>query len=166
MAEEKLSNYGYGFQSKLIVSLMTDKEFLKQIYDLLEPEYFDKEFLRWMLSDGAGAALLQNKPGKGLNLKIDWIDICSFASTKEACMYAGCEKLEDGSIKGWAEYPPSEWLDQSLFSLKQDVKLLGENIIKLKTNDFTTGIYFYKIHLDNSSLYGKFIIVKLSNISN
>ena len=43
MAEEKLSNYGYGFQSKLIVSLMTDKEFLKQIYDLLEPEYFDSE---------------------------------------------------------------------------------------------------------------------------
>ena len=37
---------------------------------------------------------------------------------------------------------------------------IGENIIKLKTNDFTTGIYFYKIHLDNSSLYGKFIISK------
>ena len=89
---------------------------------------FDKEFLRWMLSDGAGAALLQNKPCKGLNLKIEWIDVCSYASSAETCMYAGSEKLEDGTLKGWIEFPPTDLVEKSLFSLKQDVKLLGENI--------------------------------------
>ena len=54
---------------------------------------FEKEFLRWMLSDGAFALLLQGKPAKsGLSLRVDWIDITSFANTKETCMYAGAEK--------------------------------------------------------------------------
>ena len=60
---------------------------------------FDKEFLRWMLSDGAGAALIQNIPAGNINLKIEWIDISSFAGKMETFMYAGSEKLIDGSIK-------------------------------------------------------------------
>ena len=36
---------------------------------------FEKDFLRWMLSDGAGAFLLQDKPREGAtNLRIDWIE--------------------------------------------------------------------------------------------
>jgi 3-oxoacyl-[acyl-carrier-protein] synthase-3 len=35
---------------------------------------FEKEFLRWMLSDGAGAVLLENKPAGNLPLRIEWID--------------------------------------------------------------------------------------------
>ncbi|MDQ3048911.1 MAG: hypothetical protein M3R27_15280, partial [Bacteroidota bacterium] len=51
---------------------------------------FEKEFLRWMLSDGASATLLSNKPNPdGLSLKIEWIEICSFANEVEACMYVG-----------------------------------------------------------------------------
>jgi 3-oxoacyl-[acyl-carrier-protein] synthase-3 len=92
---------------------------------------FEKEFLRWMLSDGAAAALLQNKPSPGLNLKIEWIDIVSFANKMETCMYAGAEKLDDGSISGWHDYTPQQWLDKSMFSLQQDVKLLGCNIVEL-----------------------------------
>lgn len=89
---------------------------------------FEKDFLRWMLSDGAGAFLLENKPNaNGLSLKIEWIEITSFANEMEVCMYAGGEK-ENGRLKGWAEYEASEWLGQSLFSLKQDVKLLDKNI--------------------------------------
>jgi len=58
---------------------------------------FEKEFLRWMLSDGAFALLLQRAPGgQDLSLRVDWIDITSFAGTKETCMYAGAEKLADG----------------------------------------------------------------------
>lgn len=90
---------------------------------------FEKDFLRWMLSDGAGAIALSATPNKeGISLKIDTIFSLSYANELEACMYAGCEKLEDGSIKGWREYTPQEWLDQSIFSVKQDVKLLNENI--------------------------------------
>ena len=93
---------------------------------------FEKEFLRWMLSDGAFALLLQGKPAKsGLSLRVDWIDITSFANTKETCMYAGAEKEADGSLKGWASFPEQEWLSRSLFALKQDTRMLGENIVTL-----------------------------------
>ena len=41
---------------------------------------FDTEFLRWMLSDGAGALLLQDKKNQnGISLRIDWIDLRSHA---------------------------------------------------------------------------------------
>jgi 3-oxoacyl-[acyl-carrier-protein] synthase-3 len=41
---------------------------------------FDKDFLRWMLSDGAGAALLEPKPAaEGLSLRVDWIWQRSYA---------------------------------------------------------------------------------------
>ena len=91
---------------------------------------FEKEFLRWMLSDGAGAALLQNKPNEsGISLRIEWIDLCSFANELETCMYAGCEKTEEGKIVGWKDVKSNDWLEQSIFSMKQDVKVLDENIV-------------------------------------
>lgn len=93
---------------------------------------FEKDFLRWMLSDGAGAALLQNKPAEdGLSFKIEWMDLFSFAGELETCMYAGADKKEDGSLKGWKEYEEHEWLEKSIFSLKQDVKMLDKYIVSV-----------------------------------
>ncbi|MEN8302474.1 MAG: beta-ketoacyl-ACP synthase III [Campylobacterota bacterium] len=90
---------------------------------------FEKDFLRWMLSDGAGAVVLSSNPNDGeISLRIDKIFSRSFANELEACMYSGCEKQEDGSLRGWRNYMPQEWLDKSIFSVKQDVKLLNENI--------------------------------------
>jgi 3-oxoacyl-[acyl-carrier-protein] synthase-3 len=93
---------------------------------------FEKEFLRWMLSDGAAALLLQNKPADNtLSLHVDWIEVTSYANEKETCMYAGGEKRKDGSLDGWTMFPESEWLTKSLFSIKQDTRTLGENIVPL-----------------------------------
>jgi 3-oxoacyl-[acyl-carrier-protein] synthase-3 len=93
---------------------------------------FEKDFLRWMLSDGAFALLLQGKPNEhDLSLRIDWIDLTSFAGSLQTCMYAGAEKLADGHLKGWADYPQQDWLKESLFAIKQDTRLLAENIVKL-----------------------------------
>lgn len=90
---------------------------------------FEKDFLRWMLSDGAGAFLLQGAPRPdGLSLRIDWIDILSQANSMATCMYAGAEKLDDGSLKGWQTCSPAEWNSRSIFSVKQDVRLLNEAI--------------------------------------
>ncbi|MCK0145091.1 beta-ketoacyl-ACP synthase III [Arenibacter sp. F26102] len=89
---------------------------------------FNKEFLRWMLSDGSGAVLLESEP-KGAALKIEWMEGYSYAHEMETCMYAGADKLENGHLKPWSEYPASEWAKTSLFAMKQDVKLLGENIL-------------------------------------
>lgn len=116
--------------------LKADK-YTKEVEDLTPLEKdgyiaFEKDFLRWMLSDGAGAALLQNKPNeKGLSLRVDWIEIISYANQIESCMYAGSEKKEDGSLIGWAEYPPEIWAQNSIFAFKQDTQLLGKNIVKL-----------------------------------
>ena len=90
---------------------------------------FKKDFLRWMLSDGAGAFLLENQPKGDLSLKIEWMEAFSYAHELEACMYAGGDKNEDGSIKPWSDYQPDQWLKESVFSIKQDVKLLDEHIL-------------------------------------
>lgn len=91
---------------------------------------FEKDFLRWMLSDGAGAVLLQDRPNaSGLSLRIDWLDILSFADQMPACMYAGAE-MEDGSLRGWSRYDADERARLSVMAIKQDVKLLNENIVK------------------------------------
>lgn len=91
---------------------------------------FKREFLRWMLSDGAGAFLLENKPRENtISLKIEFIDFYSYAHEIEACMYSGCEKQEDGSLKSWADYSSDEWLKQSIFALKQDTKILDKYIL-------------------------------------
>jgi len=91
---------------------------------------FEKDFLRWMLSDGAGAVLLENKPNnKGVSLKIEWIETISFANELDACMYAGSDKNEDGELIGWREFDPEFWLEKSIFSVKQDVKLLDKYVV-------------------------------------
>lgn len=93
---------------------------------------FEKDFLRWMLSDGAGAFLLQNKKNEdALSLRIEWIEGISYANEIETCMYMAGDKQADGSIKSYLDYSPAEIMDQSILSIKQDVKLLGDNIVKL-----------------------------------
>lgn len=93
---------------------------------------FEKDFLRWMLSDGAYAALVQGHPNKeALSLRVDWVEMTSFANSMETCMYAGAEKDEAGSLQGWASFPEHEWLSKSLFALKQDTRMLGQHIVKL-----------------------------------
>lgn len=91
---------------------------------------FEKDFLRWMLSDGAGAFLLENQPCGTQSLRIDWIELSSAAHELPACMYAGGEKSEDGSLLGWRGFAAAEWGSNSIFSLKQDVRLLNENVIR------------------------------------
>lgn len=91
---------------------------------------FEKDFLRWMLSDGAGAFFLQNTPrAEGLSLRIDWIDIQSQADSMPTCMYAGGEIQADGTLRGWREISAAAWTQRSTFAVKQDVRLLNENIV-------------------------------------
>ncbi len=92
---------------------------------------FEKDFLRWMLSDGAGAVAMSDKPNSDkISLRIDKIFIISYANELETCMYAGGNKSKDGKLKGWREYIPEEWLKYSIFAVKQDVKLLNEKVVE------------------------------------
>lgn len=156
--------------SEKLSSLMVADHFEKETERLLEMDKnpiisFEKEFLRWMLSDGAGALLLENKPRNTTSLKIEWLEIKSFANQLETCMYAGAEKLDDGSTIGWKEFSSDEWLNKSIFAFKQDVKLLGKEIVPVGTKylkeildkkkfDVSTIDYFLP-HLSSEVFRGK-----------
>ncbi len=94
---------------------------------------FEADFLRWMLSDGAGALFLQPNPAEGRrSFRVDWIEILSYADEMEPCMYAGAIKRPDGSLKGWREFDSiGQAAEENCFAIKQDVRLLNSDVIRL-----------------------------------
>jgi len=119
--------------SGLLVSDVFEEEAHK-LQGLSENPYiaFQKDFLRWMLSDGASAFLMSDKPNENsLSLRLDWIEGVSYANEMDTCMYMGGEKMEDGSLKGFMDYTPEEIMNRSVFSIKQDITLLSDNIVTL-----------------------------------
>jgi len=122
--------------SENVSSLLRGSLFEEEVDSRIEalqkrPEIaFEKDFLRWMLSDGAGAVSIRPQADlQALSLRIDWILSRSFANEMDACMYAGAEKREDGSLTGWRDHELSDWGKRSVFSIKQDVKQLNQHII-------------------------------------
>ncbi|MCP4367717.1 MAG: beta-ketoacyl-ACP synthase III [Deltaproteobacteria bacterium] len=103
---------------------------------------FDAEFLRWMLSDGAGAVFLSGEKNKDrISLKIDWIENISYAGQFETCMYAGGVKNEDGTMTGWRETESIDSVaEQYKFLIKQDTKLLAREIVKTAMDQALAGI--------------------------
>ena len=43
--------YGHSFQSKIIALLLTDKSYIEQIQDILEPKYFDNKANQWLVKN-------------------------------------------------------------------------------------------------------------------
>ncbi|SKB86282.1 3-oxoacyl-[acyl-carrier-protein] synthase-3 [Sphingobacterium nematocida] len=120
--------------SERMSSWMLADHYNKEVENLQELEQqpiisFNKDFLRWMLSDGAGAMLLENKPRGPLSLRVEWIEGYSYAHELDVCMYAGSDKLSDGTLKPFSDYSSVEWLKQSIFAVKQDTKLLDKYIL-------------------------------------
>jgi 3-oxoacyl-[acyl-carrier-protein] synthase-3 len=111
--------------SELASRLFKSSRFEEQEVESLS---FDTEFLRWMLSDGAGALVLQNeKSSKHLNLKIEWIDIKSQAHQFPTCMYAGTPDNKPENGKSWMDYPGFAAASSAgAINLKQDIRLLDK----------------------------------------
>ncbi|MDY6783843.1 MAG: 3-oxoacyl-[acyl-carrier-protein] synthase III C-terminal domain-containing protein [Cyanobacteriota bacterium] len=91
---------------------------------------FDTEFLRWMLSDGAGAFLIQDRPNSaGISLKVEWIELISHANAYPLCMYAGTE--DETGAKSWLDYSSySEAAAAGAMNLRQNIRKL-DDVIKL-----------------------------------
>jgi 3-oxoacyl-[acyl-carrier-protein] synthase III len=123
---------GSELASPIMLARNFDPEVELKLQQLEErPEIaFEKDFLRWMLSDGAGAVLLENAPSGPLSLRVDWVDLSSAAHELPACMYAGADKNADGTLRGWLRYSTGDWQAKSVFAVKQDVRLLNENIVR------------------------------------
>ncbi|HLP22399.1 MAG TPA: beta-ketoacyl-ACP synthase III [Chitinophagales bacterium] len=110
------------------------KEEARNLADMENNPYlsFEKDFLRWMLSDGAGAFLVSDKKNEeGVSLRIEWMESASYAHMIDTCMYQGCDKLPDGTLQSYMEYTAEEITGKSIFAMKQDVKLLDKHIVEL-----------------------------------
>lgn len=132
--------------SEFASRLFKASRFEKQQIDSLP---FNAEFLRWMLSDGAGAFVLQNKKNeKGISLKIDWIDLKSHANEFPVCMYTGKIDNKNEEEPTWLDYPSYEEASQAgAINLKQDTRLLDQ-VIK-------TGVAHYFDLIDQGKINTK-----------
>ncbi len=123
--------------SEKLSTWMLSKNFEKESEKLVELKKkpyiaFEREFLRWMLSDGSAMAYLENQPNKeGLSLQINWIDIKSYAHKLETCMYSGGVKEIDGSLTPWRNFTPQEISEKSIMALHQDARILGNAIVEM-----------------------------------
>ncbi|WP_246137465.1 3-oxoacyl-[acyl-carrier-protein] synthase III C-terminal domain-containing protein [Myxococcus llanfairpwllgwyngyllgogerychwyrndrobwllllantysiliogogogochensis] len=99
---------------------------------------FEAEFLRWMLSDGAGAAVVQDRPHPTRpSLKVEWMDIRSHANRHELGMYVGANRGADGGFgPGWIDSPTfAEAAASGAFNIKQDIRRL-ESLVGLGVDGF------------------------------
>jgi 3-oxoacyl-[acyl-carrier-protein] synthase III len=136
----KFSDNAVATGSDLASSLMRSN-FFEHIQN--EPELrnhpilgFETDFLRWMLSDAAGAVFMSRQKNKEkISLRIDWMEHVSYAGEMDVCMYAGAVKNDDGTVTGWRELDSlKEALDKNFFAVKQDTALLNEEIIKVSVD--------------------------------
>jgi len=107
----------------------------------------DTEFLRWMLSDGAGAVIVQDRPASTrLSLRINWVQLKSHAHRYPACMYVGG--------KATAGEAPASWLDAAnfeqaacngLINLRQNLQDVNR-IVKLGVADYLDLVESKKIN--------------------
>ncbi len=94
----------------------------------------NKEFLRWILSDGAACALVAPGPrADGPSFRIEWIDGTSMAHSNPVCMYAGGVKdRKTGRLTGWLQMPDlAQAVSENVMCLTQDVDLLRRSIIQV-----------------------------------
>lgn len=110
-----------------------------------QPLSFDAEFLRWMLSDGAGAVLLQPHPSHhGISLRVDWIELISHANAYPVCMYAGVD--DPNRLTSWMDYPSYiEAASNGILNLRQNIRLLDQ-VIKLGVEGWLRLIEQGRIH--------------------
>ncbi|KQO13153.1 3-oxoacyl-[acyl-carrier-protein] synthase III C-terminal domain-containing protein [Sphingomonas sp. Leaf242] len=86
----------------------------------------DAEFLRWTLSDGAAALVVEDRPAQsGLSLRIDWISVRSFADRFGPCMTGGSAPGPGGAVLPWSLHDGAEAAARAgAFQLRQDVDTL------------------------------------------
>lgn len=89
---------------------------------------FDAEFLRWTLSDGAAAVVVEPRPRPdGLSLRVDWTHLVSYAHEHGTCMRAGLAPEDASDRRTWLDYPTVAEAERAgLLRLRQDVRALPE----------------------------------------
>lgn len=86
----------------------------------------EADFLRFTLSDGAGAVVMEAKPRPdGLSLKVEWIDLTSLAGRFDPCMWAGSTFTDRADMRSaWSHSGPVAAHASGSIALVQDFELL------------------------------------------
>ncbi|SEA07166.1 beta-ketoacyl-ACP synthase III [Alkalimonas amylolytica] len=117
----------------VVASELTSRLFKARRYEVAGAELdFNAEFLRWMLSDGAGALLLESSPRAG-SFRIDWIRGFSHADAYPVCMSVGQAPNENRSWQDYPSYAEAEAAGALL--LRQDVRVL-DAIVQLGVDGY------------------------------
>lgn len=119
------------------VALATGSEFSSRWF---RPEFYEgtalvdakgrtrleAEFLRFTLSDGAGAVVLEPRARPdALSLRVEWIDMVSLAGRFDPCMWAGSTFRDRGEMtSGWSHAGPVAAHAAGAVALLQDFDLL------------------------------------------
>ncbi|MDY0907972.1 3-oxoacyl-[acyl-carrier-protein] synthase III C-terminal domain-containing protein [Microbacterium sp. CFBP9034] len=87
----------------------------------------DSHFLRWMLSDGAGAVVVEFQPHPTKpSLRVDWVRQVSLAHEHDVCMRAGMAGAEPSLGSTWQDVGIDEAERRGMFVLRQDVSMLDD----------------------------------------
>lgn len=119
------------FMSKKAYTAMTSD--IDPDKDLAPMVSFEKEFLRWMLSDGSGAVMMESEPRPDrLNLRIDALDVRCWSGETPTCMYNGLNKDKDGNWSYWTdEEDIFDVFRKGYLLLQQDVRALEQHMVRV-----------------------------------
>jgi 3-oxoacyl-[acyl-carrier-protein] synthase-3 len=127
--EGKRVNHALVAASEVPSRLFKRSRFASRGYDI----DFDAHFLRWMLSDAAGAWLIERKPRAMRSLKVLGIHLRSFSGDYPVCMQVG---LAAGSRRSYLDYESFGAAEaDGAYALRQNIRLLP--------NLFDVGIHEY-----------------------
>lgn len=92
-------------------------------------------FMRYMLSDGAGAAVLRDRPAvEGISLRVDWISLTSYADTGPTCMHFGSESGDHR--QSWLDYSNSaDASEAGALVMRQNLALLP-HLVKCGVDEY------------------------------
>ena len=87
----------------------------------------DSHFLRWMLSDGAGAVVVEFQPHPSRpSLRVDWVRHVSLAHEHDVCMRAGMDGTDPVVGATWQDLPFDDAAAAGMFLLRQDASVLDD----------------------------------------
>ena len=108
------------------VAVAVGSELVSRSFGIAPADTLDTNFLRWTLSDGAGAVVVEPRPRPdGLSLRVDWMHLVSHAHKHPVCMSAGLgEERTPAAGETWLDRRPGCTVEVP--RLRQDMSALPD----------------------------------------
>lgn len=113
-------------RAAVVASELPSRSLRQRRYDGIRAS-MDAHFLRWMLSDGAGAVVVEFQPHPTKpSLRVDWVRQVSLAHEHDVCMRAGMVGPEPAVGGTWQDAGIADADAAGMFLLRQDVSMLDD----------------------------------------